>query len=48
MHEMHRWFATALEAQSVPWLLVAGSLEQRIEAAVTAIRSLFPDPSSIE
>jgi HTH-type transcriptional repressor of NAD biosynthesis genes len=33
-HEMHRWFVQALGCQPVPWLLVRGTPEQRLEQAV--------------
>ena len=37
-HEMHRWFETALAAQTVPWQLVRGSREERLEAALARLR----------
>ncbi|MEA3208761.1 MAG: HTH-type transcriptional regulator, transcriptional repressor of biosynthesis s [Chthoniobacter sp.] len=40
-HEMHRWFVAALGAQQVPWLLITGSPEQRMETATAAIRRWF-------
>lgn len=40
-HEMHRWFEHALAEQSVPWLLLRGSHEVRLGAAVAAIDRMF-------
>jgi HTH-type transcriptional repressor of NAD biosynthesis genes len=40
-HEMHRWFAEALAAQQVPWQLLRGSHETRLERALALIDSLF-------
>jgi nicotinamide riboside kinase len=40
-HEMHTWFVQTLEEQSVPWLLVQGSVEERLFAARSAVRNLF-------
>lgn len=39
-HTMHEWFAAALAAEATPWLLVRGSREQRLAAALQAIRAL--------
>lgn len=35
-HEMHRWFEQALEGQSVPWKLIRGSREERLQQAIAA------------
>lgn len=40
-HDMHRWFEDALRAQSVPWLLLRGSREERLAAATAAIDPLI-------
>ncbi len=40
-HEMHTWFEAALAAQPVPWHIVRGSHEERLERAVSLIRLLF-------
>jgi HTH-type transcriptional repressor of NAD biosynthesis genes len=40
-HAMHGWFEEALTAQSVPWLLVRGSREDRLRAGLTEVRRLF-------
>lgn len=40
-HTMHEWFAAALAAQPVPWSLLRGPHERRLEAAVSAVKSLF-------
>jgi nicotinamide riboside kinase len=40
-HEMHGWFVETLKGQSVPWLLVQGSLEERLATAQSAVRTLF-------
>ncbi|WP_425615265.1 AAA family ATPase [Anatilimnocola sp. NA78] len=42
-HEMHRWFETALANQPVPWRMVSGSRQERIEISLRAIASLFAD-----
>lgn len=42
-HEMHGWFEQALSRQPVPWRLVTGTHEQRMEQALAAITSLFED-----
>ena len=34
--EMHRWFEQALGRQSVPWMMVRGTPEQRLEQTVAA------------
>lgn len=41
-HEMHGWFEEALRSQSVPWLLLRGSREQRLAEALKIIRSRWP------
>lgn len=38
-HQMHQWFVAALEAQSVKWILLRGTPEARLAAAVAAISS---------
>lgn len=43
-HDMHIWFEEALAAQSVPWHLLRGSTESRLQTAITLIESLFPKP----
>ncbi len=43
-HDMHRWFEEALRAQEVPWLLVRGTHEERMAAAIAAIDGLFTSP----
>ncbi len=40
-HEMHRWFEEALRAQDTPWLLLRGSLEERVAEAAAAIDALL-------
>ncbi len=40
-HDMHRWFEEALRAQKAPWLLVRGTHEERMAAAVAAIDALL-------
>lgn len=35
-HEMHHWFEEALERQSVPWRLIQGSKEERLQQAIAA------------
>lgn len=40
-HEMHHWFVDALSKQHVPWHLVRGAAEARIECAARLVRSLF-------
>lgn len=37
-HDMHRWFMTALDAQSVPWRLVTGDRITRLARALEFIR----------
>ena len=37
-HEMHCWFEAALAAQTVPWQLLRGSREERLEAALARLR----------
>lgn len=36
-HEMHGWFESALAAQPVPWILLRGSHEARMQKALEAI-----------
>ncbi len=36
-HEMHGWFAMALQQQSVPWLELRGKHQERLAAATSAI-----------
>lgn len=40
-HEMHTWFEQALANQPVPWKLLRGSPEQRLQEALTQIETLF-------
>lgn len=40
-HEMHRWFEQALDAQSVPWMLLRGGREERLKAALARVKSLM-------
>jgi NadR type nicotinamide-nucleotide adenylyltransferase len=42
-HEMHGWFEQALAAQSVPWAILRGPLENRVEQAGQLILDLFRD-----
>jgi HTH-type transcriptional repressor of NAD biosynthesis genes len=35
-HDMHRWFEAALASQSVPWLAVCGTPEERLAESVAA------------
>jgi nicotinamide riboside kinase len=39
--EMHRWFEVALAAQAVPWQLLRGKREERLETALARIRTIF-------
>ncbi len=39
-HQMHEWFVEALEKQNVPWLLLRGSPEVRLQQAITRIDRL--------
>ena len=41
-HAMHGWFESALKSQDVPWLLLRGSREQRLQEANAAINIMFP------
>lgn len=41
-HEMHEWFVAALSVQQVPWRLAVGSIEQRVQTSLQAMRELFP------
>jgi HTH-type transcriptional regulator, transcriptional repressor of NAD biosynthesis genes len=38
---MHKWFETALGEQKVPWMLLRGSRESRLQQSILAIQSLF-------
>lgn len=40
-HEMHQWFERALQAQSVPWVILRGPPEQRLSEAARIIQALF-------
>jgi NadR type nicotinamide-nucleotide adenylyltransferase len=40
-HEMHTWFEQALGGQSVPWVLLRGTRDQRLFQALEAIGRLF-------
>lgn len=40
-HKMHRWFEEALSAQPVPWKLLRGSHEVRLQEAITQVADLF-------
>jgi NadR type nicotinamide-nucleotide adenylyltransferase len=40
-HEMHGWFEQALSRQPVPWRLVRGTPQERMEQALAAINALF-------
>lgn len=40
-HEMHCWFEEALAAQAVPWHIVRGLHEERMNKAASLIQSLF-------
>jgi len=42
-HEMHTWFETALEAQSVPWIVLRGSPEERLRESLRLVENLFLD-----
>jgi HTH-type transcriptional regulator, transcriptional repressor of NAD biosynthesis genes len=42
-HEMHGWFEEALAAQRVPWHVVRGRPEERLNRAARLIQSLFTD-----
>jgi HTH-type transcriptional regulator, transcriptional repressor of NAD biosynthesis genes len=44
-HEMHTWLEKALAEQSVPWILVRGTPEQRLARAVEAVGGLFKESS---
>ncbi len=39
--EMHRWFVDALAAQAVPWKILRGSHQERLQEAIQATASLF-------
>ena len=40
-HEMHEWFKAALQQQQTPWVLVRGTVAERLEQAKMAISGLF-------
>jgi NadR type nicotinamide-nucleotide adenylyltransferase len=40
-HEMHGWFEQALSSQRVPWYLLRGTHEQRMQQALAVITALF-------
>ncbi len=40
-HEMHTWFERALEGQAVPWKLLRGSPDDRLQTSLKQIESLF-------
>jgi NadR type nicotinamide-nucleotide adenylyltransferase len=42
-HRMHDWFEGALRSQAVPWKLLRGSHEARLEAAATSVAALFSE-----
>jgi HTH-type transcriptional repressor of NAD biosynthesis genes len=42
-HAMHRWFEIELGNQSVPWMLLRGSREERITDAIRVILRLFDE-----
>lgn len=42
-HTMHEWFEMELKNQPVPWVLIRGSREERIDQAVDAIRQRFEE-----
>lgn len=42
-HEMHGWFEGALRGQPVPWRLLRGSREARLEEALRWVDALFRD-----
>jgi NadR type nicotinamide-nucleotide adenylyltransferase len=42
-HEMHTWFERALADQSVPWKLLRGSPDERLQEALRFIADLFND-----
>lgn len=39
-HEMHGWFEEALSHQKVPWVLLRGNPEERLQAAIQACQEL--------
>lgn len=41
-HEMQGWFMEALSAQEVPWILIEGSRETRLQRAMEEITARFP------
>lgn len=40
-HTMHTWFEQALTEQKVPWLLLRGDHQSRMDAAISEIQKLF-------
>jgi NadR type nicotinamide-nucleotide adenylyltransferase len=42
-HEMHKWFEQALASQPVPWMLLRGSREARLNEATRRVKNLFKD-----
>jgi len=40
-HRMHEWFVEALQSQGVPWKLLRGSREQRLQEALILIKESF-------
>jgi len=40
-HEMHRWFEEALADQAVPWKLLRGPPDNRLEGALQQVDSMF-------
>jgi NadR type nicotinamide-nucleotide adenylyltransferase len=40
-HEMHRWFEDALAGQRVPWRLLRGTHEERLNAAISLVTGLL-------
>jgi HTH-type transcriptional repressor of NAD biosynthesis genes len=41
--DMHRWFEEALAAQAVPWFLLRGSREERLQEALSLIDRHWPN-----
>jgi HTH-type transcriptional regulator, transcriptional repressor of NAD biosynthesis genes len=46
-HEMHGWFVNTLAAQSVPWVLLRGSPEHRLNEAVKNVGAIFSAPNCV-
>lgn len=44
-HQMHRWFEEELAAQSVPWQVLRGSHEKRMQEGIRLIQTLFKGSS---